>query len=172
MNQLIAYLDGINRGVGGLVRWFALLMVLIQFFVVVLRYALGYNSVAINESVLYLHVGLFMLGAGYTLLVDGHVRVDIFYAKLSMRGRAVIDLLGHVFLLIPAMSALLYWSWPSVYSAWKIKEGAISVGGIPASWLLKSLIPIFCILLLVQSLSCLCKQLLILAGRQCAEDAS
>lgn len=165
MNRFIAFLDSINRHVGGLIRWFALLMVLIQFAVVVMRYALGYSSIAVNESVLYLHAAVFMLGAGYTLLVDGHVRVDIFYAKLTARGQAIIDCCGHVLLLMPAMLALLYWSWPSVYSAWKIKEGAISVGGVPATWLLKLLIPAFCLLLLIQSLACLLRNVLKLLNK-------
>ena len=112
-----------------------------------------------NESVLYLHSALFMLGAGYTLLVDGHVRVDIFYAKLGPTGRDRIDVLGHLFLLIPSMLALLYWSWPSVRNAWAILEGPISVGGIPAVFLMKSLIPAFCVLLLIQSAACLLREL-------------
>ncbi len=151
MHQLIKFLESINRRVSHVVMWFGLLMVLIQFVTVIMRYSLGYSSIAVNESVLYLHAALFMLGAGYTLLVDGHVRVDIFYAKASPKTQTIIDLCGHLLLLIPAMTALLYWSWPSVYNAWKIKEGALSVGGIPASWLLKMLIPAFCILLLIQS---------------------
>lgn len=161
MNRLITGLENINRMIGSMVRWFALLMVLIQFFVVILRYALGYSNIAVNESVLYLHAALFMLGAGYTLLVDGHVRVDIFYAKVSHPAQAVIDILGHILLLMPAMLALLYWSWPSVYSAWKIKEGAISVGGIPGIWVIKLFIPAFCVLLLFQSLACLLSQSLL-----------
>lgn len=160
MITLISWLERINQAVGNSVRWFVLLMVLIQFFIVILRYALGYSSIAVNESVLYLHAALFMLGAGYTLLIDGHVRVDIFYAKASDYVQAIIDLLGHAFLLIPAMTALLYWSWPSVYNAWKIKEGAISVGGIPGIWVMKLLIPAFCLLLIIQSLACLLQKIL------------
>ena len=128
---------------------------LVQFAIVVLRYVYGVSSIALNESVLYTHATFFMLGAGYTLLVDGHVRVDIFQARAGPRGKARIDLLGHALLLIPSMLALLYWSWPSVRNAWAIREGAISVGGIPAVFLLKTLIPVFCVLLLVQSLACL-----------------
>ena len=164
MARLADALDGINRWTGRVVRWLALAMVLVQFAVVVLRYAFGISSIAVNESVLYMHAGLFMLGAGYTLLVDGHVRVDIFYAKAGPRRRAAIDVFGHLVLLIPAMAALLYWSWPSVVNAWAIREGPISVGGIPASFLLKSLIPAFCVLLIVQSVACVLRLLAGLAG--------
>lgn len=160
MERLADGLDVINRSVGRIIRWLALLMVLVQFAIVVLRYVFGISSIALNESVLYMHATLFMLGAGYTLLVDEHVRVDIFQARASARGKAWIDTFGHVVLLIPSMLVLLYWSFPSVRNAWAIHEGAISVGGIPAVYLLKTLIPAFCLLLLVQSLACLLRNLL------------
>jgi TRAP-type mannitol/chloroaromatic compound transport system permease small subunit len=159
MTALADWLDSVNRTVGNVVRWCAILMVLVQFGIVLLRYVFGISFIALNESVLYLHATLFMLGAGYTLLVDGHVRVDIFYAKASRRRQSVIDLFGHLVLLIPSMTVLLVWSWPSVRNSWSILEGPISVGGIPASFLLKSLIPAFCLLLIVQSVACLLRDL-------------
>ncbi|MBK0325828.1 TRAP transporter small permease subunit [Rhodobacteraceae bacterium F11138] len=148
-------LDAVSRGIASVIRWFALAMVLIQFCIVVGRYVFGVNSIAVQESVLYLHAALFMLGAGYTLLMDKHVRVDIFYARADAATRRWIDIFGHLVLLIPSMLVLLYWSWPSVRNSWAILEGPISVGGIKAVFLMKSLIPAFCVLLLLQSLSCL-----------------
>ena len=135
------------------IRWLALAMVLIQFLIVIARYVFGLSDVAAQESVLYLHASLFMLGAGYTLLANGHVRVDIFYNRLGPVGQSRIDLIGHLFLLTPTMVAIIYWSWPAVVNSWSILEGPISVGGIKAVFLLKTLIPVFCILLLLQSLS-------------------
>ncbi|MFK7857645.1 MAG: TRAP transporter small permease subunit [Granulosicoccus sp.] len=155
MNRIASIIDNINRRVANVVRWLALLMVLIQFGIVVGRYVFGVNSIAAQESVLYMHSTLFMLAAGYTLLVDKHVRVDVFYANVSEAWQNRINVFGHVFFLIPTMLALLYWSWPSVYNAWKIFEGPISVGGIRAVFLMKSLIPIFCVLLLLQSIASL-----------------
>ena len=155
MERLVDRLDTINCAVGSTVRWLALAMVLVQFAIVLLRYVFGISFIALNESVLYMHSALFMLGAGYTLLVDGHVRVDIFYARSEPQNRARIDLFGHIFLLLPSMAALAWWSWPSVRNAWAILEGPISVGGIPASFLLKSLIPAFCLLLIIQSIVCI-----------------
>jgi TRAP-type mannitol/chloroaromatic compound transport system permease small subunit len=148
-------IDRMNSAVALAVKWLALFMVLVQFVIVIGRYVFGFNSIAAQESVLYMHATLFMLGAGYTLLVDKHVRVDVFYAKASETARRRIDIFGHIFLLIPSMTALLYWSWPSVRNSWKILEGPISVGGIEAVFLLKSLIPAFCILILLQSFSLL-----------------
>lgn len=161
----IGRLDAVNRAVGSGVRWLALLMVLLQFAVVLLRYVFGVSFIFLNEGVLYMHATLFMLGAGYTLLVDGHVRVDIFYSKRSARSRAAIDLTGAVLFLLPAMAVLLLFTWPSVRNSWLYMEGAISVGGIPASFLLKSLIPAFCVLLILQGLACLLRDALRLAAR-------
>jgi TRAP-type mannitol/chloroaromatic compound transport system permease small subunit len=155
MRRIADALDTVNRAVGLVVRWAALAMVLLQFALVLLRYVFGVSSIALNESVLYLHGALFMLTAGFALLLDGHVRVDIFYARRGPRGRAVTDIGGHLFLLAPAMLTLLWWSWPMVAASWSILEGPISVGGIPASFLLKSLVPAFCVLVLVQALACL-----------------
>lgn len=160
MNRIAATLDGLNTIVATVTKWLALLMVLVQFGIVLGRYVFGVNSIAVQESVLYMHATLFMLGAGYTLLVDKHVRVDIFYAKASRLSRRTIDLFGHICLLMPSMAALLYWSWPSVRNSWNILEGPISVGGIEAVFLLKSLIPAFCILVMLQSLSEIIKLIL------------
>lgn len=153
MARISEFIDRLNERLASIVRWTALLMVLIQFAIVIGRYVYGVNSIAAEESVLYLHATLFMLGAGYTLQRDKHVRVDIFYARASSTAKRRIDLFGHLGLLIPSMLALLYWSWPSVVNAWAILEGPISVGGLKAVFLLKSLIPAFACLLILQSLS-------------------
>lgn len=160
MLAITDFIDGINRFTASVIRWLALFMVLVQFAIVVGRYVFGVNSIAAQESVLYMHATFFMLGAGYTLLVDKHVRVDVFYAKVSPAAQRGIDIFGHIFLLMPAMLVLLYWSWPSVRNSWKILEGPISVGGIEAVFLLKTLIPAFCILVILQSLSLLARLLL------------
>jgi TRAP-type mannitol/chloroaromatic compound transport system permease small subunit len=151
VQQIVKTLDGFSHLVGSVIRWLALAMVLVQFAIVVARYVFGLSDVAAQESVLYMHATLFMLGAGYTLLVNGHVRVDIFYNRFEAAGRRRIDLFGHLFLLMPTMIAVLYWSWPAVENSWSILEGPISVGGIKAVFFLKTLIPAFCVLLLLQS---------------------
>lgn len=171
MTRIANTLDSINRVTGLTIRWLALAMVLVQFVIVLLRYVFGVSDIALNESVLYMHATLFMLGAGYTLLIDKHVRVDIFYAKASPHAKARIDLFGHLFLLIPSMIALLWWSWPSVRNAWNIMEGALSVGGIPAAFLLKTLIPAFCALLIVQSISCALRALLVLRDNEAVQPS-
>lgn len=165
LGRAAARLETVNRRIGAVVRWAALIMALVQFGAVVLRYVFGMNSIFVNEIVLYLNAGLFMLGAGYTLVVDGHVRVDIFYGEASPRHRAWIDLLGTLVLLFPAVAALAFYTWASVANSWAILEGAISVGGVPASFLLKSLIPAFCLLLAIQGAALALRALAVLRGR-------
>ena len=152
-------LDQVNRTIGLTVRWLALAMVVLQFAIVVMRYLFGVSFIFLGEGVLYMHAALFMLGPGYTLLVDEHVRVDIFYTDKDERARARINATGAVLLLIPSMLLVAWVSWPFVRNSWKILEGPISVGGIPASFLLKSLIPAFCILLIMQGVACLLRDL-------------
>lgn len=159
MLRIADLIDSLNTNIARIIRWLALIMVLVQFSIVIGRYVFGVNSISAQESVLYMHAILFMLAAGFTLLVDKHVRVDVFYAKATPKRQDQIDIFGHIFLLIPSMTALLYWSWPSVRNSWKILEGPISVGGIEAVFLLKSLIPAFCALVLLQSVSLLIRLL-------------
>lgn len=157
MNLYVGFADGLNQKIARFVQWLALAMLLVQFGVVLGRYVFGVNSIAVQELILYMHATLFMLGAAYTLQIDKHVRVDIFYARLTPRRRRLIDILGHVFFLIPSMLALLFWSWPSVANSWAILEGPISVGGLKAVFLMKSLIPLFAATLVLQSLAQLVK---------------
>ena len=131
MLRLADLLDWINRIIGNVVMWFALAMVLLQFLLVLARYVFGVSSIFYSEGVLYLHAMIFMLGAGYTLLLQGHVRVDIFHSRLGQRGQALVDIFGHLVLLGPSLVILLYWSWPMVRRSWAILEGPISVGGHP-----------------------------------------
>ncbi|MCP3671209.1 MAG: TRAP transporter small permease subunit [Gammaproteobacteria bacterium] len=153
MPGILPVLKGVNTAIGSVVCWISLLMVLLQFSIVILRYVYGISFVFLTEGVLYMHASLFMLGAGYTLLKDEHVRVDIFYAKLSDRGRSITNICGALFFLIPSSIVIFWVSFPSVRNSWKIFEGAISVGGIPASFLLKTLIPLFCVTLIIEAIA-------------------
>ncbi len=163
MLKLARLFDSVSLRLAPVLRWLALAMVLIQFAIVIGRYVFGVNSIAAQESVLYLHAAMFMLAAGCALQAEKHVRVDIFFARWPAATRRRIDIFGHLFLLLPAMCALLWWSWPSVRNSWKILEGPISVGGIEAVFLLKTLIPAFCVLLIVQSVAALLR---LTAGRE------
>ena len=159
-----AGLEAVNRAVGRGVRWLALAMLIVQFGAVLLRYVFGTNSIFVNETVIYFNAAFFMLGAGYTLLLDGHVRVDILYGEASERRKAWVDLIGTLGFLFPAMGALAWFTWSSTVNSWAILEGPISVGGVPASFLLKSFIPAFCLLIAVQGLALALRCLIVISG--------
>jgi len=157
-------LDRIGDSVGRAVMWLAVLLVVLQLAVVLLRYGFSTSFIQLQESVVYTHATLFMLGIAYTMLHEGHVRVDILYADLSPRRRALIDLIGIVFAAIPFALLVLWTSWPFVSASWRIREGAIAYGGLPFQYLLKSLIPLMAFLLLLQAVAHLCRSALVLAG--------
>ncbi|MBK1703424.1 TRAP transporter small permease subunit [Halochromatium glycolicum] len=161
-------LESVNRTVGLLVSWLALAMVLVTFVVVVLRYAFDSGSIALQESVTYMHAMLFMLGAAFTLQQNGHVRVDILYQRFSRRGRAWVDLLGTLLLLFPVSVFLLVASWDYVAESWAVLEGSREAGGIPGVWALKTLILLMPLLLLVQGLIWVLRNGLFLAGVEAA----
>ncbi|MGW8311370.1 MAG: TRAP transporter small permease subunit [Thiogranum sp.] len=153
VSKLAGRLDRIADRTGRAVAWLALALVLVTFSVVVLRYLFEIGSIALQESILYLHASLFLLGAAYTSKTDSHVRVDIVYRHLPVRRRALIDLLGALFLLLPVCGFLLWISWDYVATAWSLREGSRETGGLPYVYLLKTLIPIAAGLLILQGIS-------------------
>ncbi|MEO0398888.1 MAG: TRAP transporter small permease subunit [Pseudomonadota bacterium] len=146
-DHLSASFEKIANGAGKAVFAFVILMALIQFSVVVLRYVFGVNSIAIQESVTYLHGAVFLLAAGYTLLSNDHVRVDIFYGSASPKRRAHIDFLGTYFFLFPFCLITLWAAAPYVANSWSVREGSTEQSGIQGIFLLKTLIPLFALLL-------------------------
>ncbi|MBK1668901.1 C4-dicarboxylate ABC transporter permease [Rhodovibrio sodomensis] len=167
---LIRAIDRLNNGIGISVAWFALAMVLVQFLVVVLRYVFGVGWLFLQESIVYLHGAMFMLGSAYTLLHNGHVRVDIFYRDADPRWKAKVDVAGHVLFLIPVCALILIYSWPYVVSSWASLEGSREISGIPAVFLLKTVVLVFCVLMILQGLAQGLKALLVLTGRARAAD--
>jgi TRAP-type mannitol/chloroaromatic compound transport system permease small subunit len=106
LTKTLALIDQLTELTGRLIAWLTFLMVLVSFTIVVLRYGFDLGWIAMQESVLYLHALVFMLGAGYTLKADGHVRVDIFYQKFSPQQKAWVNLLGSLLLLLPVCVTL------------------------------------------------------------------
>jgi len=161
-------LDGFSDWTGRLLSWLSLLMVIVTFLVVVLRYIMDLGWIAMQESVTYMHATLFMLGAAYTLRCNGHVRVDIIYQKLSRRSRAWVDLIGTLLLLMPVCVFIAWIGWEYVVDSWDVMEGSREAGGIPAVYLLKALILLMPVLLLLQGLAFMLRNGLYLAGVEAA----
>lgn len=168
---LARLLEATNDWLGRAVAWLALALVLTTFLVVVLRYAFDTGAIALQESVLYMHALLFMLGIGYTLRHEGHVRVDIFYQRWSRRGRAWVDLLGTALLLVPVCLFMLLVSFDYVAESWVIREGSRDAGGLPYVWLLKSLLLLMPVLVLAQGIAWLLRNGLFLLGVEAALPA-
>jgi TRAP-type mannitol/chloroaromatic compound transport system permease small subunit len=160
----ISTINHINEWVGKTISWLTLLMVVITFIVVVLRYAFDIGWIALQESVLYMHAMVFMLGAAYTLRHDGHVRVDILYQRCSDKTRARIDCLGTLFLLMPVTGFIIWSSWEYVADSWTIKESSRNSGGLPGVYLLKTTILFMAGLLILQSIALFLQNLLIVLG--------
>ena len=140
-------LHSINRLTGRTVMWLLIVMALVQFGVVVLRYVFGVNYIFMQESITYMHGAVFLLAGGYALLTDDHVRVDIFYREAPPKRKALVDLLGTYLFLFPICLLLLWTASPYVGNSWSVGEGSQETSGIQGVFLLKSFIPAFAVLL-------------------------
>ncbi len=145
--------DRLNAVIGRAVAWLALAVVLLQFVLVVARYLFGLGSIWLTETVIYAHAALFMLAAAWTLRAGGHVRVDIFYGEASARTKALIELIGAVLFLLPFMIVLAWLSIPYAARSWAILEHSQETSGLPLVFVLKTLIPIFALLMALQGVA-------------------
>ncbi|MCG7867507.1 MAG: C4-dicarboxylate ABC transporter permease [gamma proteobacterium symbiont of Stewartia floridana] len=157
--------DQINERLGQAISWLSLLMVLVTVAVVVLRYVFQLGWIWLQESVTFMHAALFLVGAAYTLKHEGHVRVDIIYRKFSERGRAWVDLIGTLTLLLPVCLFIFFISWDYVAKSWALFEGSREVGGLEGVFLLKSLILVMAVLLVLQGISLAVRSLSQLLGQ-------
>jgi len=151
--RLAAALETISVAVGRSVALLTVLMVLVTALVVLLRYLFGLGWIWLQESITWMHAAVFMLAAAYTLAREEHVRVDVFYREMSPRARAWVDLVGTLVLLLPVCAFLLWSSWGYVASAWGISEGSRESGGLPALYLLKSVLVAMPVLLGLQGVA-------------------
>lgn len=162
--RLTEWIDAINDRVGKAISWLAVIMVVVQFTIVVMRYIFGINFIFIQESVIYLHAALFMVGAGYTLLHDGHVRVDIFYREASPRRQALVDLFGALFFLLPVCVVILWYGVPFFEQSWAMREGSQETSGIQAVYIQKLFIVLFAALVGLQGVAMALRSALTLHG--------
>jgi len=153
LGRLVVWLESINEFLGSAVSWLSLLMVLVTFLIVVLRYGFDLGWIWLQESVTYMHAALFLIGAAYTLKHEGHVRVDIFYGRFTPRARAWVDLFGSLLLLMPVCLFIFYVSWDYVTQSWSVHEGSRETGGLDGVYLLKSLLLVMAGLLVLQGLA-------------------
>ncbi|MBF0352274.1 MAG: TRAP transporter small permease subunit [SAR324 cluster bacterium] len=172
--KTIRLIDRLNEHIGHAVSWLMLILAVNTFVVVILRYVFRLSWIWLQEAPVYMHGILFMVAGGYTLLHEGHVRVDIFYQTWSPKIKAMVNILGCLFLLFPTCAVLLAYGWPYVMNSWHLLEGSRDTGGINGVYLLKTMILIFPVLLGLQGFSLTGHSLLVLmnSGKISSVDAS
>ncbi|SFM78980.1 TRAP transporter small permease subunit [Thermodesulforhabdus norvegica] len=165
VEKLCARLDQVNRIVGRGISYVSLLMVVVITVDVILRYAFNITFVFVQELEWHLFAVLFLIGAGYTLLYDAHVRVDVFYQRFSKKTRAWINFLGCIFFLFPGCYLVIVTSLKFVAASWAVREGSPDPGGLPARYLLKAMIPLGFGLIALQGIPLMIRSFMTIIGR-------
>ena len=150
-------LDRVSIVAGRAASWLTLFMVLVTFVVVIMRYVFDAGAIWLQETVIWMHAVVFMLGAAYTLQQEEHVRVDIFYRNMSEKRRAWVDLLGATIFLLPLSIFLAYTAWDFVAISWQLRETSREPGGLPYPFIpiLKSVLLLMPFALTLQGISIL-----------------
>jgi len=162
---IIRTIDSLSYAIGEIVKWFLPLLVLVVAFTVFALSIFGQSWTKLFESADYLHASVIMLGAAATLLAGQHVRVDIFHAQMSAKARALIDFIGYYALMLPVCLIIIWNSQSFVSFAWRIYEGSSEADGIRGEFLLKTLIPIFALIIILQGLAIPLRAAMCLSGQ-------
>lgn len=163
---IVRGISAINRIAGEILSWLALVCVLVCFTVVVQRYVFATSVLWMQDLYVWVSGAMFTGVAGFALLRDDHVRVDIFYRPASVRRKAIADLLGVVLFLLPFIFVVLSYGWPAIARSWSYQEASGNVGGMPGLFVLKSFIIVFAVLVGLQGLAMALRAILVLAGQE------
>ena len=166
LDAFAGWVDRVSCWIGRFTGWLTTGMVLIVFYDTIMRYAFNRGNVALQELEWHLFALIFLVGAAYTLKEGGHVRVDIFFMRFSPKAKALVDLLGHLILLIPFSVVIILSTEKFVFNSWAVREVSSDPGGLPARYLLKAMIPVAFTLLIIQAISEIIKNILVLCGRR------
>lgn len=162
LKQTADIIDNFNRRLGYGISWLALIMVALMFINVIARYLFNSTMIWQQELVVFLHAVIFLAAAGYTLLDDKHVRVDVFYDGFSERRKALVNLTGTLIFMFPVCFAITYFSACFIADSWKIREASPEYNGMAGVFILKSFILVFTFSLILQGISVVCKSLMVL----------
>jgi TRAP-type mannitol/chloroaromatic compound transport system permease small subunit len=163
---LVRGISAINRLAGEVLSWLALVCVLVCFTVVVQRYVFHSSTLWMQDLYVWVAGAMFTGVAGFALLRNDHVRVDIFYRPWSVRRKAIADLIGVVIFLLPFTILVWTFAWTNVVRSWSFMEGSGNIGGMPGLYILKSFILVFCLLVGLQGVAMGLRSILVLAGRE------
>ena len=163
--HLISGIDSFTDLTGRAVSWLTLLMVVLTVVIVVLRYYFESGSIALQESITYLHGVVFMLGIAFTLQRGGHVRVDIFYRGFTAQKKALVDFIGGILFFLPVCLLIFTFSWDYVMASWAIGETSEERSGIAGIYLLKTLLLLMPATLILQGIAETLRNLLVLINK-------
>ena len=163
---LVRAICAVNGVLGRIFSCFSLGIVLVCFTVVAMRYVFRIGSVPLQDAYVWLNGMMFMGTAGYALMRNVHVRVDIFYRDAPLRRKALIDVLGTLFFLTPFLAVLVIWGFPYVERSWAFGESSPNVGGLPGLFVLKSFLLVFVAVVGLQGLAMVLRGILVLSRRQ------
>lgn len=164
--RVVAAIDGICRWSGYIVAFCTLATVLLCFATVYLRYVMGSGLIWLQESYIWTHVAVIVLGAGYTMMSGGFVRVDVFYSRWTNRQRALSDLVMTVLLLLPFLVVFGGAVWTFWGTSYASDEGSLNPGGMGNYWILKASLLGFVLLVGLQGLAFVLRGILVLAGHE------
>ncbi|MFC0279429.1 TRAP transporter small permease subunit [Falsigemmobacter intermedius] len=163
---LVRIISGLNAVIGKTFAWLSLAMVIVCFTVVVQRYFFATSILWMQDLYVWINGFMFTAVAGYALLRDDHVRVDILYAPAPLKRKALIDLMGVVLFLLPFCWVVYSYSWTYIMRSWRLMEGSANVGGMPGLYILKSFILVFVVVVSLQGIAMAARSILVLAGRE------
>ena len=166
LKHLIRLIDRLNEWIGNKVSWLTTVLVLLICLDVFARYALNISYAAIFELEWHIFAIIFLLGSAYTLKHDRHVRVDVFYSQFPDHIKAWVNFLGSIFFLLPFCIIVIKGGIPYLETSIKLDEGSNDPGGLPARYIVKSMIIIGFALLLLQGISLLCSSFLEILGEK------
>ena len=163
---IIRAIGAVNRLIGNVFAWLSLVMVLVCFTVVVQRYLFGFTLLWMQDLYVWLNGAMFTAVAGFALLRDDHVRVDIFYRPATTRTKAIVDLFGVLFFLLPFCWVVYAYSWTYIARSWRLQESSANVGGMPGLYILKSFILVFVVVVALQGIAMALRSILVLRGQE------
>lgn len=163
---VVRLISGLNTLIGNIFSWLSLAIVAVCFTVVVQRYVFSSSFVWMQDLYIWLNGAMFTAVAGFALLRNDHVRVDIFYRPANVRRKAVVDLIGVVLFLLPFTWVVFYYAWSFVSRSWRLTEASANVGGMPGLFILKTFILGFAVLVALQGIAMALRSILVLTGNE------
>jgi TRAP-type mannitol/chloroaromatic compound transport system permease small subunit len=163
LEKLAALIDAFNGFIGRAASWAVLPIALVAFAVVAMRYTMATGYPWLQEAYIWLHGAAVLLASAWVLQQGGHVRVELLYRSASAKTKAWLDIVGVVFLLMPTMGFLFWWSLPLVQRSWRLMERSPTNDGLAFVYLMKTVIPVFCVLVMLQGLAMLVRNVAVLA---------